>query len=121
MAVSVKAYEERLRQAMINHDCNELDKLESDALKFTTHMGQMIGKKDDIEAHRNAAFTIKSINFRSQEIQEYAEVAIVISNVELVLDTPGGEVSDYLIYTRVWKKEADQYVLVAGQATQIKG
>lgn len=121
MAGSVKAYEERLRQAMISHDCNELDRLESEELKFINHMGQMITKKDDIAAHKNAMFNIKSITFRSQEIQEYSEVAIVISNVELVLNTPAGEVSDCLIYMRVWKKEADQYVLVAGQATKIEG
>lgn len=120
MANIIKTYEERLREAMIGHDCNELDRLESDELKFVNHMGQMITKQNDIEAHKNAVFNIKSITFKSQDIQEYSDVAIVISNACLTLDTPSGEVSDNLIYTRIWKKENDSYVLVAGQATQIK-
>lgn len=44
MANNVKVYEERLRGAMINHDCEGLDKLESEKLQFVNHRGQMITK-----------------------------------------------------------------------------
>lgn len=116
----VKIFERRLREAMINHDCEELERLESEHLLFINHMGQKISKNDDIELHKQAAFNIKNITCKSQEIQEYGEVAIVISDVVLTLATPIGEIEDHLIYTRVWRNENGQYILVAGQATQVK-
>lgn len=120
MDSKIKDYEERLRIAMINDDCDELDKLMSDDMKFISHMGQMVTKQDDIDAHKNSLFSITNIIFRSQTISVFSDRALVISDAELELDTPNGIVKDHLIYTRLWKEEDEKYILIFGQATQVK-
>ncbi len=43
--------EEQLRQAMLASDVNALDDLLSPELIFTNHLGQVMGKQDDLAAH----------------------------------------------------------------------
>lgn len=120
MNFKIKDCEERLRTAMINDDCMELDKLMSDDMKFISHMGQIVTKEDDINAHRNSLFSIKNITFRSQDISDFNDRALVVSDVDLELNTPDGTVKDHLIYTRLWERYDESYILIFGQATQVK-
>ncbi len=47
--------EERLRQAMLDSDVAELDTLIAPELIFTNHLGQLIGKQEDLAIHRSGA------------------------------------------------------------------
>ena len=51
--------EEQLRMAMLNADVNILDKLLADDLVFTNHLGQVLGKQDDLAAHQSGKFKIE--------------------------------------------------------------
>jgi hypothetical protein len=49
----ISVVEERLRLAMLASDFDTLDELISPDLIFTNHCGQVLGKQDDLESHRN--------------------------------------------------------------------
>ena len=53
--------EERLRQAMLYSDVNELDALIAPELLFTNHLGQIFSKQEDLDAHRSGKFKFTEI------------------------------------------------------------
>lgn len=51
--------EERLRLAMLNSDVNTLNELLAPELIFTNHLGQVLGKQDDLNAHQSGTLKIQ--------------------------------------------------------------
>ena len=52
---SIIVIEDQLKTAMIDSDVLVLDQLISDDLIFTRHLGQIMSKQDDLEAHRSGS------------------------------------------------------------------
>jgi hypothetical protein len=52
--------EERLRQAMLASDASTLDELLAPELIFTNHLGQVLGKQDDLGAHQSGLVQISA-------------------------------------------------------------
>lgn len=101
MNTTIKNYEDRLKKAMISHDCEELDVLMSADLLFINYMGQQVTKEEDINAHRKALFSINNITFRSQKILGSGDNVLVVSDADLELNVSDGIIKDHLIYTRL--------------------
>lgn len=113
----IKQYEESLRQAMLTSDVDALDRLIADDLLFVTHFGQIIGKADDLNAHRQKLFTLSRLDFHRQEIRQLTDSVVTITTAELegIAQTP---FTDTIIYTRVWRKnQHGTWQVCAGQAT----
>jgi hypothetical protein len=53
--------EERLRQAMLKSDVAELDALIAPELIFTSYLGQLTTKQEDLDMHRSGRIKIGSI------------------------------------------------------------
>ena len=69
--------EERLRVAMLDSDVKVLDELLAPELIFTNHLGQVLGKQDDLAAHQSGKFKIKVLIPSDLNIQLIGNVAIV--------------------------------------------
>lgn len=111
-------YEEQLRQAMLGSDVDALDRLLADDLLFVNHFGQIIGKADDLGAHRLKLFSLDRLHFRSQEVRMYGDVAVTVTVAELagVWSEP---FSETITYTRVWRNDgARGWRVAVGQATR---
>ncbi len=70
-------YEARLRQAMLRSDVKALDELLAPELIFTNHLGHLMTKKDDLEAHKSGTLKIEALTPSEENIQIIGDVAIV--------------------------------------------
>ena len=117
---NIRDYEESLRQAMLTSNVDALDTLIADDLLFVTHFGQIIGKADDLNAHREKLFTLSRLDFLRQEIRQLADGFVTVTVVELAGVFANEAFTDKIIYTRVWRQNADGVLQVcAGQATRV--
>ena len=94
--------EEQLRLAMLNSDVNTLDKLLANELVFTNHLGQVLGKQDDLAAHQSGKFKIEVLIPSDRRIQVIENVAIVTVKVHLVGSYEGTDFDNNLRFTRIW-------------------
>jgi hypothetical protein len=94
--------EERLRLAMLSSDVNTLDELLAPELIFTNHLGQVLGKQEDLNAHQSGALKVQVLTPSEQLIQLRENMAIVTVRVHLVGSYASiVSVQDFR-FTRVW-------------------
>ena len=79
------ACEERLRTAMLSSDVELLDELIADDLIFVNHLGQVLSKEMDIEAHRSGNLKMTGIDILDQRIRLLDRVAVTITRVNLTV------------------------------------
>jgi len=119
---SVKAeiedHEVRLKQAMLQSDISILDKLLSPELVFTNHLGQLMTKDDDLNAHLSGALNITTITLSDQKVKIYGVIAIVTLQA-YILGSFGGEKSEgNFRFTRIWRKDTNEiWQVVAGHSS----
>lgn len=114
------ACEERLRTAMLSSDVELLDELIADDLIFVNHLGQVLSKEMDIEAHRSGNLKMTGIDILDQRIRLLDRVAVTITRVNLsgIFGTPfEGE----FWYTRVWQNRIGTWQIVSGHCCSITG
>lgn len=69
--------EERLRLAMLSSDVEALDELISADVIFTSHLGQVVSKQDDLAFHRAGVFKFQTIKPSERKIKFIEGLAIV--------------------------------------------
>jgi ketosteroid isomerase-like protein len=101
----ILALEDQLKTAMMSSDTVVLDKLLDDDLIFTNHLGQIMSKNDDLEAHRTGFVKINSIEHSEWQIKLKENIAIV-SVLSRIHGEFGGEESNVALrFTRIWQKK----------------
>ncbi|WP_419655494.1 hypothetical protein Dvar_45800 [Desulfosarcina variabilis str. Montpellier] len=117
---SIIVIEDQLKTAMIDSDVLVLDQLLSDDLIFTSHLGQIMSKQDDLEAHRSGFVKINSIEQAEQHIQLHDDMAIV-SVLSRIQGEFGGEQSETdLRFTRIWQKSKnDSWQVIAAHSSAV--
>lgn len=109
--------EERLKQAMLQSDVTALDSLLATDLIFTNHLGQLMSKQDDLDAHRSGMLKIQSITLAEQRIKAFDAVAVVSVQAHSFAD----EVSESdFRFTRVWRKSTKEaWQVVVGHSSRV--
>jgi ketosteroid isomerase-like protein len=118
----IQQLEQRLYNAMLGSDLDELDALLADDLVFTDHLGGLWGKRDDLDAHRSGVIKVKTVAASEERIRLLDGVAIV--NVRLDISGTFGpaEASGAFRFTRVWMPTRDgQWQVVTAHSTLIAG
>jgi len=87
---------------MLNSDVSTLNALIADDLIFTTHLGQVIGKMDDLNAHRDGVIAIQGIILSDQRIQYTNDFAIVSVQANIIGTFAGKKLEGNFRFTRVW-------------------
>jgi ketosteroid isomerase-like protein len=100
--------EDRLRAAMLSSDVNALDELLAPELIFTNHLGQLLGKEDDLAAHRSGMLKVKDLRFFEQHVQLNGDVAIVSVRTQLSGTYDGNPANGDFRFTRVWALSPDK-------------
>ena len=114
--------EERLRLAMLGSDVAALDELLAPELVFTSHLGQVIGKEDDLDFHRSGSFKLNALTASEQRIQIHGGVAVVCVLMHLSGSYAGASFDSRIRYTRVWSVSPDRLPrIVAGHASAVAG
>ncbi len=112
--------EERLGLAMLDSDVKVLDELLAPELIFTNHLGQVLGKQDDLAAHRSGKFKIEVLTPSDRHIQLKGNVAIVSVKVHLIGSYDGAGFDNDLRFTRVWNLASNQnWQLVAAHSSLV--
>ncbi len=94
--------EERLRLAMLDSDVEVLEELLAPGLVFTNHLGHVLGKEEDLAAHRSGLLEVRRLTPTEQRLQCLGETVIVFVKVHLV-GRYADEHSDAMFrFTRVW-------------------
>jgi ketosteroid isomerase-like protein len=94
--------EGRLRAAMLNSDVDTLDELLAPELIFTNHFGHLLGKEDDLAAHRSGMLKVKDLSPSEQHIRFAGDVVIVSVRVQLSGTYDGNPANGDFRFTRVW-------------------
>lgn len=110
----ILASEAELREAMLANDVAALDRLIDDALVFTTLEGTVIGKRDDLEAHRARRLRLTRLEPSDQRVLRCGITAVVSVCMEIEGTWDGAPVGGVFRYTRVWCERPDGWRIVAG-------
>jgi ketosteroid isomerase-like protein len=116
----IMAGEEWLRQAMLHSDVPALDELIAPDLLFTSHLGQLVRKEDDLAFHRARLLRLSALEPSEQQIQLYPGFAVVSVLMHLVGTYEGTPVDQRLRYTRFWAVTPDgRLQIIAGHASEL--
>lgn len=114
----IKDHENQLKQAMLRSDIETLDRLLSQDLIFTNHLGQCITKQDDLSAHESGLFKINEIVLSDQRIFIFSDSAVVVVHARIMGGIPDKPSDNNFCFTRVWKKyENNNWQVIVGHST----
>jgi len=94
--------EDRLRTAMLRSDASALDELLAPELIFTNHLGQLLGKEDDLAAYRSGMLKVNDLKSSEQHVRLCGDVAVVSVRVQLSGTYDGNPANGDFRFTRVW-------------------
>ena len=94
--------EERLRRAMLDGLIADLEELLAPDLIFTNHVGQLLGKQDDLEAYRSGTLTITQLLPTEQQMRAAGNSIVVSVRMRLQGTYAGLPASGEFRFTRVW-------------------
>jgi hypothetical protein len=121
IAAQIHAAEERLRLAMLAADLESLDALIAPELVFTTHLGTLISKQDDLDAYRSGALRFQSIEPAEQRVLVLQGAAYVAVRMRVAGVLAAVPFAADLRFSRVWQRSAAQvWRVVAGQVTAVQ-
>ena len=103
----IQEYEDRLTEAMLRSDVNVLDELLSSDLVFTNHLGHLMTKQDDLEAHKSGILKIETLTPSEQRIQILNDVAVVTVKVHILGSFAGVSSESDFRFTRVWARSSN--------------
>ena len=112
--------EERLRQAMLHSDVIELDTLIAPELLFTNHLGQVVSKHEDLDAHPSGRFKFIEITPSDRQIQLNDGFVVVSVLMHIVGSYEGIPVETNIRFTRVWAISTNGSIqIIAGHTSEI--
>lgn len=115
------AAEAALRRAQLTGDLAALDRLVDDELVFTGPDGNIYGKADDLEAHRQGWVRITRLEPSEERVQPFGDVAVISVRMEMEGSFKGARFAGSFRYTRVWCRRADGWRIVAGHVSAVAG
>jgi len=117
---SIENCEERLRLAMLKSDVDELTDLLSEQLVFTTFLGELMSKQQDLDAHKSGHVLMHSIEISQVLIKMLGEVALVNCLAEIDATFDNDRTKKQFRFTRLWAtSETGTTQVIAGQATLV--
>ncbi|QIP16586.1 nuclear transport factor 2 family protein [Spirosoma aureum] len=109
----IQLVEQRLREAMLGSNIEELDALLSDELLVTGPDGKLVGKADDLAAHRTGIVRIESMVPQETIIKILPETAVVFALMAMQGFIQDQAFAGLYRYTRVWSRQTGNWQIVA--------
>ncbi len=117
----ILACEAKLREAMLTNDVATLDRLIDDALMFVALDGTVVGKQDDLDAHRARRLRLTRLEPGDRHILHCGDIVIVSVQMDHEGTWDGKPVGGALRYTRVWYRRPEGWRIVAGHLSVVPG
>lgn len=116
----ILAAEDALSQAMLDSNVAQLDRLLADELIFTNHLGQCLGKQDDLQAHRSGLLHIDRIETQERQVKLLQGDAMVFAKVAIFGTYAGEPANGTFRFTRVWqRKDNHDWQVVAAHSSLV--
>lgn len=115
------AVEEQLRLAMRTSDVAALDQLIADDLVFTSHLGQVISKQDDLAFHQAGLCQFQTIDYSERCIQPIGDRILI--SVRVYLTGIYGEIpfEEDLRFTRLWQRSPQgTWQIIVGHSSVVQ-
>lgn len=106
--------EAQLREAMLASDVATLETLIADDLLFVNPSGYLVSKAMDLEAHSTGLLKFEKLELCEREIRDLGDVAVATSRFALQGTYGQTPIAGDYRYTRVWKKLAGSWKVIAG-------
>ncbi|WP_220087345.1 nuclear transport factor 2 family protein [Lonsdalea populi] len=103
----VRQCEARLRQAMLDSDVTALEMLLDNELIFVSHLGQPLGRSDDLDAHRSGLINIQDLQTTDERIVIKGNVAVVSLKTHIAGSYGGQPAEGVFRFTRTWLLSPD--------------
>ena len=118
---SIQACEDQLRLAMLNSDVKLLDSMLAPDLIFTNHLGHIMSKNDDLQAHREGMIQIHHLSLSDEKIIISDTTAVVCVRARIKGVFAGETSENDFRFTRVWKQiTPEHFQVVAAHACLIQ-
>jgi len=104
---------------MLQSDLAMLEKLLATDLIFTNHLGQQLGKADDLAAHKSGKVKIDEIISSEQRILISGNVAVVSVRMSISGIYDGAAASGHFRFTRVWENRDENCQVIAAHSSLI--
>lgn len=112
--------EERLRQAMLNSDVAELDALIAPELIFTSYLGQLVSKQQDLALHQSGTLKFRALTPSEQHIQLNEGFSVVSVLMHILSSYEGTEIDQNFRFTRIWSvSSTGSLQIVAGHVSVV--
>ncbi len=116
----IQTLENRLQNAMLNSNVDELNELLADELIFTNHVGHLMTKQDDLDLHKSGVLEIKKIDLKNLKIKLLNDVALVNVEAKVIGIFNNEKSENRLRFSRVWsKKSNDLWQVIMAHSTLI--
>jgi ketosteroid isomerase-like protein len=118
---AIKHGEQRLRDAMLASNVDDLDALLDDALVFSTPDGKLVRKDDDLELHRSGAQKLTRLDPRELVVELHgADIGIATALVDLAGTFHGEPFAGTYRYVRTWRRdESGAWRVIAGAVVPV--
>ena len=119
----VELHEERLRDAMLAGNAEELEQLLNAELAFVGPDGAVWTKDEDLNSHRQGRLRLTDLTLSERTYRRMGDVVVVIAKARLVGTYDDAPIAGDYRYTRVWRRlgteEHDPWQVVAGHVSAI--
>uniref|UniRef100_E6QLD5 DUF4440 domain-containing protein n=1 Tax=mine drainage metagenome TaxID=410659 RepID=E6QLD5_9ZZZZ len=120
LQVQIVEVEDQLRTAMLCADVAALNQLMAPDLIFTNHLGQLLGKEDDLAAYRSGALKVVSLEPSEQHVRALGDVAVVSVRMQLSGTYEGAPANGDFRFTRVWaRSQQERWQIIVAHASLI--
>lgn len=111
--------ETSLQDAVRTRDVEALEVLLHDDVRFMGPDGSVIGKEEDLAAHRSGALTISSLNEVSREVKRFGDTGITLVVLDIEGNSGDQPIAARLAYTRAWKLNGSTWQVIAAQGSAV--
>ena len=105
--------ERRLQAAMLASDVDALDDLLHPDLRAVGPGGEMFGKDDDRDLHRQGAIRLESLEEDSLELRVAGDTGVTFVVLRMKGSIAGQELPPLVRYTRTWTREGGRWRVLA--------
>lgn len=117
----IECCEQQLRNAMLNGDVAQLERLLGDGLIFTNHDGVRLTKADDIAAHRSGLLEVETFSEQGERIiRRFDDTAVVCLTTEVAGRYGGQPFRGTFAYSRIWHRTDGRWQVELGHCSPVR-
>ena len=116
----VEAIENQWRQAMLNNDVGDMDKLLADDYIAITANGTIETKAQSLAVRKAGTVRITKMDVSDTKVRIYGDTAVVTSRAEINGSNGASDVSGHYRYTRVYNYRLGKWKIVSFEASRMR-